>query len=74
MSMSTTSYELCNGALDGKELFIIEAPKTGVQLQTTWRSAKHAEKTQKAPRFSSANGHGTPWDRPQGRSPLSRGK
>ena len=43
MSMSTTSYELCKGELDGKELFIIEAPKTGVQLQTTSRSAKNAE-------------------------------
>ena len=29
--MSTKSDELCKGALDGEELFTIEAPKTGAQ-------------------------------------------
>ena len=44
MSLSTKSDELCKGAVDGKELFTIEGSKTGAQLQTTWRSAKNAEK------------------------------
>ena len=42
MSLSTKSDELCNGALDGKELCTTVGSKTGAQLRTTWRSAKNA--------------------------------
>ena len=48
--MSTTSYELCKGAFDGKELFTIEgSEKLALNSGTTWRSAKNAEKPPKTP-------------------------
>ena len=33
MFMSTESDELCKGALDNEELFVIESSKTGAQLR-----------------------------------------
>ena len=57
MSLSTTSYELCKGALDGKELFAIDGSKN-------WRSTlgqpggarKNAENRRK-PRLHRQNRH-----------------